>query len=110
MHTVRKHAESQRFLAGFLDENRGRKTVVVTHHAPSMRSIAPRFSESIYSAAFASDLEEMIVDRGPNLWVHGHVHHKLDYCVGNTRVICNPRGYYGDPNFADFDIGMVIEV
>ncbi|UVC06793.1 metallophosphoesterase [Rhizobium sp. TH2] len=110
MHAVRKHVESRRFLAGFLDENRDRKTVVVTHHAPSVKSIAPRFSESIYSAAFASDLEGMIADRGPDLWVHGHVHHKLDYRIGSTRVICNPRGYYGDANFADFDIGMVVEI
>ncbi|CAN7237221.1 metallophosphoesterase [Rhizobium sp. LjRoot254] len=110
MHTVRKHVESRRYLGGFLDANRDRKTVVVTHHAPSMKSIASRFSESIYSAAFASDLETMILDRGPDFWIHGHVHHKLDYWIGETRVICNPRGYYGDPNFADFEIGMVIEL
>ena len=27
------------------------------------------------------------------LWIHGHVHNNFDYMIGDTRVICNPRGY-----------------
>jgi predicted NBD/HSP70 family sugar kinase len=33
-------------------------------------------------------------------WVHGHTHSTHDYMIGNTRVLCNPRGYpreYGLP-------------
>jgi hypothetical protein len=27
------------------------------------------------------------------LWTHGHMHNTSDYLMGDTRVVCNPRGY-----------------
>jgi Icc-related predicted phosphoesterase len=43
--------------------------------------------------AFASNLEDLILRHQPELWVHGHIHHVRDYPIGDTRVVCNPRGY-----------------
>ena len=54
-------------------------TVVVTHHAPSPLSIAPRFLGSPLNPAFASDLTAMIMRYRPDVWVHGHVHHSTGY-------------------------------
>jgi Icc-related predicted phosphoesterase len=71
-------------------------TVVVTHHAPSIRSIHPGDRTDPSAAAFASDLEELILRHQPQLWVHGHVHWASDYRIGDTRVVCNPRGYQGE--------------
>jgi len=68
-------------------------TVVVTHHAPSIRSIHPGDRGDAASAAYASDLEEVMLRHQPALWVHGHIHHASDYRFGDTRVVCNPRGY-----------------
>lgn len=45
------------------------------------------------AAAYASDLEQTMMEFGPDLWVHGHTHHAVDYHVGATRVVSNPRGY-----------------
>jgi Predicted phosphoesterases, related to the Icc protein len=45
------------------------------------------------AGAFASDLSDVLWRYQPELWVHGHVHSAADYRVGNTRVLCNPRGY-----------------
>ena len=42
--------------------------------------------------AFASDLSALFCDR-VKLWVHGHTHESMDYELGGTRVLCNPRGY-----------------
>lgn len=83
-------------------------TVVVTHHAPSVLSVAPRFKDSPLNPAFASDLTDLIWQHVPDLWIHGHVHDLFDYELGDTRVVCNPRGYGGE-NPA-FDPGLVIEV
>ncbi|OAM76024.1 metallophosphoesterase [Devosia elaeis] len=85
-------------------------TVIVTHHAPSRRSIAG--GVDVADAAFASDLEGMIHQYQPSLWVHGHVHQHLDYRVGNTRVLANPRGYQG-PDWGEnsnFIEDFVVEV
>lgn len=99
--------------AGFIDTATSGdfegKTVVVTHHAPSPLSIAPRFRNEATSAAFASDLVPLIERRQPTLWVHGHVHESLDYKIGATQVVCNPKGYDRFPN-ATFQPDLVIEI
>ncbi|ALN73067.1 metallophosphoesterase [Aureimonas sp. AU20] len=68
-------------------------TVVITHHAPSARSLEDGKATKPLDAAYASYLEDLIHKHEPDLWVHGHVHHNLDYMIGRTRVVCNPRGY-----------------
>lgn len=85
-------------------------TVVLTHHAPSKRSIPARYAEDTLSAAYASNLDRLIEETRPSLWVHGHVHDSCDYMVGDTRVVCNPRGYVpGEPN-PGFREDLVVEV
>lgn len=85
-------------------------TVVVTHHAPSSRSIPARYAEDRLSAAFASDLEHVIEEFAPSLWVHGHVHDNCDYMIGRTKVLCNPRGYGPDDLNPSFREDLVVEV
>jgi len=67
------------------------KTVVVTHHAPSVRSLHPQYVGNCWNPCFMSDLEGLMP--GVDLWLHGHTHSSFDYRVGTTRVVCNPRGY-----------------
>ncbi|BCG63320.1 MAG: hypothetical protein methR_P1022 [Methyloprofundus sp.] len=65
------------------------KTVVVTHHAPSMLSC------HIENYAYASDLESFIEKYAAtiNVWCHGHIHRSVDYKVAGVRIVSNPRGY-----------------
>ena len=79
--------------AGWLAESFDGRTVVVTHHAPSPRSVHPRYARDLLTPAFASNLE-MLMDGGrAALWAHGHMHDAFDYEINGTRVVCNPRGY-----------------
>ena len=71
-------------------------TVVITHHAPSRKSIHPRFADSPLNACFVSDAERLIDGSRARLWIHGHTHDSFDYVVNGTRVVCNPRGYAKD--------------
>ena len=86
-------------------------TVVVTHHAPSPRSIHARFEGSPLNGCFVSDLERLMGPR-VSLWIHGHTHDSFDYTVRGTRVVCNPRGYVlqGAVENAAFDPALVVEV
>lgn len=85
------------------------KRVVITHHLPSPRSLSAEYAGDEVNAAYASDLEYLFTaGRGPDLWVHGHVHHAVDYLIDRTRVVSNPRGYYGDA--MGFDPARVLEV
>jgi len=78
------------------------KVVMVSHHAPTFKSINPKYAgEIIMNHAYASDLSEFILDHPQiDMWIHGHMHHKQQYLVGETWVACNPRGYDGYEHIA----------
>lgn len=88
-----EHVRHRRALERALAVPHAGPTVVVTHHAPSIRSIHPGDRTDVSAAAYASDLEDIMHRHRPELWVHGHIHRAVDYAVGDTRVVCNPRGY-----------------
>jgi predicted phosphodiesterase len=87
-------------------------TVVITHHAPSTKSIHPRFEGSLLNGCFVSDLERLMGAERVRLWIHGHTHDSFDYTVRGTRVLCNPRGYVMQSvgENARFDPARVVEV
>jgi predicted phosphodiesterase len=87
-------------------------TVVITHHAPSRKSIHPRFSDSLLNACFVSDAEHLLDGSRVRLWIHGHTHDSFDYLLNGTRVICNPRGYAkgGVNENPLFDANLLVEI
>ena len=95
MDTVKMHYESKRYIEEKARAHPDKTIVVITHMGPTHMSINEKYKyESMSNGAYVSDLSELILDN-PNIkaWVHGHVHDPVDYMVGNTRVLCNPRGY-----------------
>lgn len=67
--------------------------MVVTHHAPSLHSVPPRFAGSALNVNFVSDAEHLVGRERACVWVHGHLHDSSNYEINGTRVLCNPRGY-----------------
>jgi len=109
--TVRLHQRDRAWLAEKLDTPFAGRTVVVTHMAPSMRSVAARYAQDLVSAGFASNLDTLA--GRADLWIHGHMHDSFDYRLGRCRVVCNPCGYRrrdGTPENAHFDPGLVVEI
>lgn len=114
---------SKRFIfpAVTAERERGQKVVVVTHHAPSVLSIADQYKTGPYASlngAYASSLEEDIFEAKPDLMIHGHTHVSFDYMLedevsengGKTRIICNPRGYKNVEENPEFNPTLVVEV
>jgi predicted phosphodiesterase len=66
-------------------------TVVITHHAPSERSVHPRFQGDPLTGAFVTDLPDLLEQA--QVWIHGHHHDSSDYVERGCRVVCNPCGY-----------------
>ena len=89
------HAESVEWLIGKLSEPFAGKTVIVTHHAPCVMSVHPQLRFDALTPAFASNLENLILDFNPALWISGHTHYCCDYSIGETRIVSNQRGYAG---------------
>ena len=94
--TAERHRETRDYIKHILSENKTMKTVVVGHHTPSFQSCHEQYSgDYLMNGAYHSDLTEIMLDNPQvKLWTHGHTHHPFDYVVGETRVICNPRGYH----------------
>lgn len=105
----RLNQDDKHFIRRALDEPDVGPTVVVTHHAPSIFSLAPEFVGHPLTPSFVSNLEPDIAKYQPFAWVHGHLHNRSDYTIVNTRVICNSRGYPDEP-VPDFDPSLVIDL
>lgn len=92
MDTLQIHRRHRSWLRKKLAEPFDGPTVVVTHHAPHRKSLAPRFAEDWASGGFVNEMLPEFFET-PSLWLHGHTHDSFDYRVGACRVVCNPRGY-----------------
>ena len=66
------------------------RTVVVTHFAPSLRSTDARYPVDAATASFCNAYEALVARS--HLWLHGHLHCRHDYRIGDARVVCNARG------------------
>lgn len=109
--TVHLHRADLAWLAEKLETPFDGRTVVVTHMAPSLHSVATRYAQDPVSAAFSSNLDAL-AERA-DLWVHGHTHDSFDYRIGNCRVVCNPCGYLrrdGTPENERYDPDLIVEV
>ena len=111
VHTLAFHETDRAWLERELALPFDGPTVVITHHCPHPNSIAERFRGSLLNGGFTSDLSPLLGFKG--LWVHGHTHDPFDYMLGETRVICNPRGYPREVRpggEASFNPALVVEV
>jgi Icc-related predicted phosphoesterase len=84
--------------------------VVITHHLPTPNAVAPHFSDNPLNPFFVCDVEDIIRKKRPALWIYGHTHGSADFQLGDTRLVCNPLGYVGTEQNAEFDDRCVIEI
>jgi 3',5'-cyclic AMP phosphodiesterase CpdA len=97
------------------DARPGDRAVVVTHHAPSVRTlppeVLPELSDAWVGASLASDLEGIMSGWGaPTLWIHGSVPGPVDVTVGRTRIVANPRISGWPGGRAPFNPTLIVEV
>lgn len=101
---VEDHKAMLEFVRHSIEGKFDEKFVVIGHHAPSKQSTKPRYIDDVLmNGGYSSDLSEFILDHPQiKLWTHGHTHDKFDYMIGSTRIVCNPRGYIGYEDTADY--------
>jgi Icc-related predicted phosphoesterase len=111
-HVMDRHRKTVGYIQQVVDFNCDKKCVVVGHHAPSFQSISEQYKhDTLMNGGYASDLSEFILDRPQiKLWTHGHMHQTFDYMIGQTRVVCNPRGYESHGEVSGWDPNILIEI
>jgi DNA repair exonuclease SbcCD nuclease subunit len=106
-HAMWRHHQSMSYIKNVVQGMHDEKFVVVGHHAPSKQSTHPKYqNDQLMNGGYSSDLSEFILDHPQiKLWTHGHTHDPFDYMIGETRIVCNPRGYGGhDPQADVFEL------
>lgn len=111
-HSMSRHRKTLEYFKIVLDQNKDKTCVVVGHHAPSHLSIHEMYqNDSLTNFAYYSDLSEFILDHPQiKLWTHGHMHNPFDYMIGDTRIVCNPRGYEGYEPDSGWNPNIVLEI
>jgi Icc-related predicted phosphoesterase len=105
------HYQDRAWLEQRLAESFAGKTVVVTHMAPSAKSLPSHLQGQHIATALASHLDHL-VERA-DLWIHGHIHASCDYYRGPCRMVCNPCGYPSRdqrPQNPDYDPNYIVEI
>ena len=106
---LQEHTHTREWFERCIPTLKQGKVIVVTHHAPSQSSVKGRYTAS--RGAYGSDMNSFIQKHTEiSHWIHGHVHESSDYMIGNTRVLCNPRGYEKMEMNDSFNIGFEFEV
>ncbi len=103
------HRNSKQWLIEELEKPFSGKTVVVSHHAPTIWSW-DNSPTSITRFAYCNDVKEVIHKYDITVWIHGHTHSVCDYTCAGVRVLCNPRGYSGRKMVEDFDPAKTFEI
>eukprot|EP01133_Synstelium_polycarpum_P016546 gene16546-19661_t len=107
--TYKIHQFSKLWLEESLEESGDYKNVVITHHAPSIRSVPEVYKKDPVSSAYASDLESVIFRHKPLYWIHGHIHTPVRYKIDETEIICNPHGYI-DEKYNGYQKELIVEI
>jgi hypothetical protein len=94
-------------------QGRWDKTVVITHFAPSLRSLDPRFGKQPGTASFCNADDDLLPLA--DLWLHGHLHCRHDYLVPRAgrspmRVISQARGLDRKREAEGFEPLKLIEI
>lgn len=110
-YTCGVHEKTLQYFQIVLSENRDKPVVVITHHAPSFESVDDKYRHDYHmNGGYASDLSEFVLNNeNIKYWVHGHMHNPVDYMIGSTRVLSNPRGYIGHEDISRFDPNLNFE-
>ena len=69
-------------------------TVVITHHGPSPATAAGEIDS--LTPAFHSNLNDLIIETGPDVWFFGHSHRRCRATVGRTDIRCLSIGYINE--------------
>lgn len=100
------------YIDAVCEKYKDKKIIVLTHHTPSIKSISKEYVSDKLTPAYASELDQFILDRPQiKLWACGHCHHICTYNIGETKVVMNPFGYFNE-NSMDLGnyLGMDVEI
>lgn len=90
------------------------KRVIVTHFMPARECVHERWrkdtSTNLLNSYFSNDMGEWIESLSDTIWIYGHTHDPGDFMIGDTRMVCNPRGYTNELRPDNWNPNKIIEI
>lgn len=106
-----EHEKCLAFVKKSVAESSAQKIVVVTHHLPTLKVVAPKHKGSLLNSAFATELGDFIADNKIDAWIFGHSHTNIECVIGDTRIVCNQLGYIAhNEHTKGFNGGKYVEI
>lgn len=105
------HEDCLRLVTSELQEKYTAKTIVVTHHVPTLLNYPAKYKDSDLNEAFAVELFDLIQANSPDYWIYGHHHVNTQaFKIGKTQMLTNQLGYvkYGEQK--GFETNAIIEI
>lgn len=107
---LEKHKDHLLYFKQNVELLKTKRIFIISHHSPTLQAISKKYKNgSFCNGSFCSDYDDLILNN-PQIqnWAFGHVHHSLDFYIGNCRMTCNPRGYRNENT--DFNKDFMIEI
>jgi Icc-related predicted phosphoesterase len=92
----------------FFDKNVDENTIAISHHMPSNLCVHPQYEGDDYNCYFVGEVDDVLINRKPKLWLAGHSHKHIDKTIYNTRFVINARGYVNEPT--GFNPNLIIKI
>lgn len=88
------HEDSLNFIKQELASKQAYKTVIATHHVPTLMNYPEKYKGDVLNDAFATELFDLIEATKPDYWIYGHTHSNTqDFKIGETQLLTNQLGY-----------------
>lgn len=105
------HQDSLHFLSNALNKKDAEKTIVVTHHVPTLFYYPEKYKGDALNEAFAVELYDLIINSNIDYWIFGHHHSNINAIdIVNTKIHTNQLGYVRDNEHKDFNDSANIDI
>jgi len=105
------HKIALEFLTNANKYNRDKKTIVVTHHVPTLLNYPEQYKNNFLNNAFAVELKEFVEECGFDYWIFGHHHSNVElFEIQKTKLLTNQLGYVENNEHHTFRNDAIIKV
>ncbi len=105
------HQTDLSFLKKAIAESEAEKTIVMTHHVPTLMNYPAQYKGSNINDAFAVELYDFIDSSNVPYWIYGHHHYNTpEFKIGNTTMLTNQLGYVQQDEQKGFKTNAIIEI
>jgi Icc-related predicted phosphoesterase len=105
------HETDVAFLKNAITKSVSEKTIVMTHHVPTLMNYPDQYKGSNINEAFAVELHDLIYKSNVPYWIYGHHHYNTpEFKIGKTIMFTNQLGYVQQNEHGAFKTNAIIEL